>query len=47
VSQRLHWALEDPAAFEGPEDEKLAKFRQIRNEIEQRIRAWLAEEGAD
>jgi arsenate reductase len=47
VSQRLHWAFEDPAAIEGPEGEKLAKFRQVRDEIDQRIRAWLAEEGAD
>jgi arsenate reductase len=47
VSQRLHWGLEDPAAFEGPEDAKLEKFRQVRDEIDRRIRAWLAEEGAD
>jgi len=42
INQRLHWSFEDPAAFESPDDEKLAKFRQIRDQIEERIKAWLA-----
>ncbi len=42
VNQHLHWSLEDPAAFEGTEDEKLAKFRQVRDQIEARIREWLS-----
>jgi arsenate reductase len=45
ISQRLHWSFEDPAAFEGSDEEKQAKFRQIRDQIEQRIRAWLREQG--
>ncbi|MFZ5880651.1 MAG: arsenate reductase ArsC [Chloroflexota bacterium] len=45
VSQRMHWSFEDPAAFEGTDEEKLAKFRQVRDQIEQRIRAWLIEQG--
>ena len=44
VNQRLHWSFEDPAAFEGTEEEKLTKFRQIRDQIEARIQAWLAEQ---
>jgi len=43
LGQRLHWPFEDPAAFEGPEEEKLEKFREVRDQIDQRIRAWLAE----
>lgn len=43
VSNRLHWALEDPAAFEGSEEAKLDKFREIRDQIEQRIKDWVAE----
>jgi len=43
VGQRLHWSFEDPAAFIGPDDEKLAKFRQVRDQIEQRIKSWLSE----
>ncbi len=43
VGQRLHWPFEDPAVFEGSDDEKLAKFREVRDKIDQRIKAWLAE----
>lgn len=45
VSQRLHWDLDDPAAVEGSDDEKLAKFRLVRDEIAIKIRAWLKEQG--
>jgi arsenate reductase len=41
VNQRLHWSLEDPAKFEGTDEQKLAKFRQVRNLIEQKLVAWL------
>ena len=41
VSFRLHWPLEDPAAFEGTEEEKLEKFREIRDQIDERIKLWL------
>ena len=46
VGRRLHWSFEDPAAFVGSEDEILAKFREVRDQIEQRIKAWLAEQKA-
>ena len=41
VNVRLHWSFEDPAKFEGTIDEKLAKFRQVRDLIEKKIVAWL------
>jgi arsenate reductase len=41
VSQRLHWSFEDPAAFEGSPEEKLARFREVRDKIEQRVKEWL------
>ena len=44
VNQRMHWSFEDPAAFEGTDDEKLAKFREIRDLIEERIKTWLKEQ---
>jgi arsenate reductase len=44
VNTRLHWSFEDPAAFVGTDEEKLAKFRQIRDQIDQRTRTWLAEQ---
>lgn len=40
---RMHWPFDDPAAFEGTEKEKLAKFREVRDLIEERILAWLDE----
>jgi arsenate reductase len=42
---RLHWSFEDPAAFVGSPEERLNRFRQVRNQIEARISAWLLEMG--
>jgi arsenate reductase len=45
---RLHWPFEDPAAITGSEEEKLAgeaklaRFRQVRGEIEKKIVEWIA-----
>jgi arsenate reductase len=44
VNQRLHWSFEDPAKFEGTDEQKLAKFRQVRDLIDTKIKAWLAEQ---
>jgi arsenate reductase len=41
VNVRLHWSFEDPAKFEGTDEQKLDKFRQVRDLIEQKIVAWL------
>jgi arsenate reductase len=41
----MHWSFEDPVAFEGTDEEKLAKFREIRDKIERRIQAWLEKQG--
>ena len=43
MGKRLHWSFEDPAAFVGSEEETLQKFRQIRDQIRQRIEEWLQE----
>jgi arsenate reductase len=45
LGQRLHWAFEDPAAFVGSEEETLQKFREVRDQIDQRIKGWLEEQG--
>ena len=37
---RLHWPFEDPARLEGTEEEKLAKFRQVRDQIEAKVKEW-------
>ncbi len=42
----LYWPFDDPAAFEGPEEKKVEKFREVRDQIELRILAWLEEHPA-
>ena len=43
VGQRLHWAFDDPVAFEATDAEKLQEFREVRDQIDECIREWLAE----
>jgi arsenate reductase (thioredoxin) len=45
TTARLHWPFEDPAALEGTEEQRLAAFRRVRDQIQARVRTWLA--GAD
>ena len=45
MGTRLHWPFEDPAAFEGSEEEKLAFFRKIRDQIKAKLDSWLDEKG--
>ena len=40
----LHWSLEDPAAAQGTEAERLSVFRGVRDEIEERVRDFEAQE---
>jgi arsenate reductase len=40
---RLHWSFEDPASAPGAEEEVLAVFRRVRDEIEARVITWLQE----
>ena len=44
VGQMLHWSFEDPAAFEGSDEEKMEKFREIRDKIEAQIKNWLKDQ---
>ena len=44
VNTRMHWSFQDPARFEGSEEEKLVRFRETRDLIEKKIKAWLAEQ---
>ena len=41
MGQRLRWSLEDPAQFVGTEEEKLKKFREIRDQIKNRVKEWV------
>ncbi|NTW78111.1 MAG: hypothetical protein HGB33_10160 [Syntrophaceae bacterium] len=44
VSHRLHWHFEDPTTFKGSLDEKLQKFREVREQIDKQIKNWLVEQ---
>ena len=41
VGMRLVWAFDDPRGEDVPEEERLEKFREVRDEIEQRLLDWL------
>lgn len=41
-AERIHWGFPDPAAVQGTDDEKLAAFVAVRNDIETHFNAWLA-----
>jgi arsenate reductase (thioredoxin) len=41
-AERIHWSLEDPATVEGREEEKLAAFRRIRDQLRDRIKSFFA-----
>jgi arsenate reductase len=41
MGERMHWPFQDPAGFEGPEDEKLDFFRKVRDQIKAKLQAWL------
>lgn len=39
----MHWPLDDPARVQGSEEHIMAVFRATRDDIQQRVRALLAE----
>jgi arsenate reductase (thioredoxin) len=41
-AQRIHWSFPDPAAVQGSQETRLASFREVRDAIERRLRAWLS-----
>lgn len=41
--ERLHWPFRDPATFEGSDEDTLAFFREIRDEIKSHVDRWVAE----
>jgi arsenate reductase (thioredoxin) len=39
--QRLHWSFPDPSRATGTEEERLAVFRRVRDQIRERLTDWL------
>ena len=40
--ERLHWGLDDPSGFQGTWEDKLEKTREVRDNIESKIKDWLS-----
>jgi arsenate reductase (thioredoxin) len=42
--KRLHWGLADPSTIHGSREERLATIREIRDQIRQRVEAFVADQ---
>lgn len=40
---RLFWPFEDPPAFKGSDEERLEKYRDVRDQIQDKLKQWVAE----
>jgi arsenate reductase len=47
MGKRLHWPFEDPAAMTGSDTKKNMKFREVKDQIEEKIKTWLLEFPSD
>lgn len=45
-AERIHWSFEDPASVEGDDQVRLAAFRRIRDQINERVKAFVRERAA-
>ena len=43
-TERIHWSFEDPAAVQGSEQERLAAFRRIRDQIHERVKTFFKDQ---
>ncbi|MDD2524309.1 MAG: arsenate reductase ArsC [Endomicrobiaceae bacterium] len=43
VVKQIHWGFTDPSSFEGTFEEKKVKTREVRDEIDTKIKQWLKE----
>jgi arsenate reductase len=41
---RIHWSIPDPAAAGGDPQTQMVFFRDVRDDLERRLRQWLAEQ---
>jgi arsenate reductase len=42
ATEQLHWSFDDPAQAQGSDEQQMAVFRRVRNEIRQRLELFLA-----
>jgi arsenate reductase len=43
VTERLHWSLDDPAAVQGTEEQRLEEFRRVRDQLRRLLRHFVEE----
>ena len=43
-TKRLHWSIEDPAAVQGSDEERLTAFRRVRDQLRARLQAFVQSE---
>lgn len=43
VTKRLHWSFPDPSSLSGTHEERLARTREIRDMIQEKIEEWCGE----
>ena len=43
AANRARWVFDDPVKFDGPDEEKLDKFRQVRDQIDARVQLFVVE----
>jgi arsenate reductase (thioredoxin) len=41
IRERVHWSFPDPSRASGTDEERLAVFRRVRDQVESRIREWI------
>ncbi len=41
--ERMFWTFENPASTEDTDEEPLERFRDVRDQIDERIKSWVAE----
>ena len=46
-TKRIHWSIEDPAAVQGSEEERLAAFRRVRDELRRDLQTFAQTKHAD
>jgi arsenate reductase len=43
ATKRIHWSLYDPAAVQGSEEQRLAEFRRVRDQLRSLLRQFAQE----
>jgi len=46
ITRRIHWSFDDPAAARGDEATRLEEFRRVRDEIHERLAAFISSDAA-